>query len=57
MLKNMFLPYTSASFARKLSPLLPTFRMTSCGAVALNYLESNTKIPWDDLRYIFGEIM
>jgi hypothetical protein len=31
--------------------------MGSCGAVALNYLESNTKIPWDDLRYIFGEIM
>jgi hypothetical protein len=23
----------------------------------MNYLESNTKIPWDDLRYIFGEIM
>jgi len=31
--------------------------LTSCGAVALNYLESNTKIPWEDLRYIFGEIM
>ena len=25
--------------------------------VAANYLESNPKIPWDDLRYIFGEIM
>jgi dynein heavy chain len=25
--------------------------------VANNYLESNPKIPWEDLRYIFGEIM
>ncbi|KAJ1468029.1 dynein heavy chain domain-containing protein [Baffinella frigidus] len=23
----------------------------------MNYLESNPKIPWDDLKYIFGEIM
>jgi len=28
-----------------------------CIAVANNYLESNSKIPWDDLRYLFGEIM
>jgi dynein heavy chain len=25
--------------------------------VASNYLEANPKVPWDDLRYIFGEIM
>jgi dynein heavy chain len=25
-------------------------------AVANNYLEASTKIPWDDLRYLFGEI-
>ena len=25
--------------------------------VAVNYLENNTKIPWDDIRYITGEIM
>ena len=34
--------------------------MHACAAacqVAANYLESNPKIPWDDLRYIFGEIM
>ena len=31
--------------------------LTSCAQVALNYLESNTKVPWDDLKYIFGEIM
>ncbi|XP_078257485.1 dynein axonemal heavy chain 17-like [Rhinoraja longicauda] len=25
--------------------------------VLLNYLEANPKVPWDDLRYLFGEIM
>jgi len=28
-----------------------------CGAVAVNYLENNNKVPWEDLRYIIGEIM
>lgn len=28
-----------------------------CGQAANNYLENNVKVPWDDLRYIFGEIM
>ena len=28
-----------------------------CGNVANNYLEANNKVPWEDLRYIFGEIM
>eukprot|EP00879_Flechtneria_rotunda_P029616 GHRR01032042.1.p1 GENE.GHRR01032042.1~~GHRR01032042.1.p1 ORF type:complete len:1612 (+),score=608.41 GHRR01032042.1:122-4837(+) len=28
-----------------------------CGQCAVNYLENNVKVPWDDLRYIFGEIM
>ena len=25
--------------------------------VLYNYLENNSKIPWEDLRYLFGEIM
>ncbi|XP_038653360.1 dynein heavy chain 11, axonemal-like isoform X2 [Scyliorhinus canicula] len=25
--------------------------------VLYNYLEANTKVPWEDLRYLFGEIM
>lgn len=25
--------------------------------VLLNYLEANNKVPWEDLRYLFGEIM
>ncbi|KAK9808985.1 hypothetical protein WJX72_007373 [[Myrmecia] bisecta] len=28
-----------------------------CAMCASNYLENNVKVPWDDLRYIFGEIM
>ena len=28
-----------------------------CGMCTNNYLENNTNVPWDDLRYIFGEIM
>ena len=28
-----------------------------CIDVLRNYLEANAKIPWEDLRYIFGEIM
>ena len=31
--------------------------LTSCAQVGMNYLENNPKVPWDDLRYIFGEIM
>jgi len=31
--------------------------LISCSQVAMNYLEANPKVPWDDLRYIFGEIM
>ena len=25
--------------------------------VLYNYLEANAKVPWEDLRYLFGEIM
>lgn len=25
--------------------------------VLFNYLENSTKVPWEDLRYLFGEIM
>jgi dynein heavy chain len=28
-----------------------------CGQCANNYLDNNTSVPWEDLRYIFGEIM
>lgn len=25
--------------------------------VLYNYLEANARVPWEDLRYLFGEIM
>uniref|UniRef100_A0A6I8NYC7 Dynein axonemal heavy chain 11 n=1 Tax=Ornithorhynchus anatinus TaxID=9258 RepID=A0A6I8NYC7_ORNAN len=28
-----------------------------CRSVLYNYLEANPKVPWEDLRYLFGEIM
>ena len=31
--------------------------LTICVNVLHNYLEANSKVPWDDLRYLFGEIM
>ncbi|KAK2951927.1 putative Dynein beta chain, ciliary [Blattamonas nauphoetae] len=31
--------------------------LTISASVLYNYLENNTKIPWVDLRYMFGEIM
>ena len=30
--------------------------LTTCGDVLLNYLEAYEFIPWDDLRYMFGEV-
>jgi dynein heavy chain len=31
--------------------------LTICADVLFNYLRDNTSVPWDDLKYIFGEIM
>ncbi|KAM6111100.1 LOW QUALITY PROTEIN: dynein axonemal heavy chain 17 [Pterocles gutturalis] len=31
--------------------------LTISVSVLHNYLEANPKVPWDDLRYLFGEIM
>lgn len=28
-----------------------------CGQLAANYLDSSARVPWEDLRYLFGEIM
>lgn len=30
--------------------------LTTCGDVLFNYLEAYEAIPWDDLRYMFGEV-
>ncbi|EPY30591.1 hypothetical protein STCU_03990 [Strigomonas culicis] len=31
--------------------------LTTCLEVASNYIEDRPKVPWEDLRYVFGEIM
>lgn len=31
--------------------------LTICANILGSYLDNNTVVPWDDLRYIFGEIM
>ncbi|XP_023387296.1 dynein heavy chain 11, axonemal, partial [Pteropus vampyrus] len=31
--------------------------LTICANVLCNYLEANPNVPWEDLRYLFGEIM
>jgi dynein heavy chain len=31
--------------------------LTVCADVLMDYLNNNPRVPWDDLRYIFGEIM
>ncbi|XP_064007233.1 dynein axonemal heavy chain 9-like isoform X1 [Pogoniulus pusillus] len=31
--------------------------LTICASVLYNYLEASSKVPYDDLRYLFGEIM
>ena len=31
--------------------------LTISAMVLFNYLEANSKVPWEDLRYLFGEIM
>lgn len=31
--------------------------LTTCVDVLVNYIEDRPKVPWEDLRYVFGEIM
>ncbi|CCD17691.1 unnamed protein product [Trypanosoma congolense IL3000] len=31
--------------------------LTTCLEVAANYIEDRPKVPWEDLQYVFGEIM
>lgn len=38
-------------------PICHTGDLTISVNVLYNYLEANSKVPWEDLRYLFGEIM
>ena len=31
--------------------------LVNCSQCCVNYLENNSKVPWSDLRYLFGEVM
>ena len=31
--------------------------LVCCSQCTANYLDNNTKVPWEDLRYMFGEII
>eukprot|EP00232_Nephroselmis_pyriformis_P019075 CAMPEP_0182900652 /NCGR_PEP_ID=MMETSP0034_2-20130328/28990_1 /TAXON_ID=156128 /ORGANISM="Nephroselmis pyriformis, Strain CCMP717" /LENGTH=4527 /DNA_ID=CAMNT_0025034901 /DNA_START=131 /DNA_END=13711 /DNA_ORIENTATION=+ len=51
------LPNSSSGIGWNMNYPFNTGDLLCCGQCANNYLENNNKVPWDDLRYIFGEIM
>ena len=51
------LPGARSSIGWNMNYPFNTGDLLCCGQCANNYLENNVKVPWDDLRYIFGEIM
>ncbi|CAD7696266.1 unnamed protein product [Ostreobium quekettii] len=51
------LPNSTSGIGWNMNYPFNTGDLLCCGQCANNYLENNVKVPWDDLRYIFGEIM
>eukprot|EP00891_Asterochloris_glomerata_P002883 jgi/Astpho2/2883/Aster-01037 len=51
------LPNATSGIGWNMNYPFNTGDLLCCGQCASNYLENNVKVPWDDLRYIFGEIM
>ncbi|KAL0038617.1 hypothetical protein WJX79_000048 [Trebouxia sp. C0005] len=51
------LPAATSGIGWNMNYPFNTGDLLCCGQCASNYLENNVKVPWDDLRYIFGEIM
>jgi len=51
------LPGARAGIGWNMNYPFNTGDLLCCGQIANNYLENNSKVPWDDLRYMFGEIM
>lgn len=51
------LPGTTSGIGWNMNYPFNTGDLLCCGQCAVNYLENNNKVPWDDLKYIFGEIM
>lgn len=51
------LPGSTSGIGWNMNYPFNTGDLLCCGQCAVNYLENNNKVPWDDLKYIFGEIM
>ena len=51
------LPGASSGIGWNMNYPFNTGDLLCCAQTANNYLESSTSVPWDDLRYIFGEIL
>ncbi|PIK39300.1 dynein beta-heavy chain [Apostichopus japonicus] len=64
LFQSLLLPRAGVAERRKFGPqgwnrVYPfnTGDLTISVYVLYNYLEANAKVPWEDLRYLFGEIM
>ena len=51
------LPGSTSGIGWNMNYPFNTGDLLCCGQLANNYLENNVKVPWDDLVYMFGEIM
>jgi len=51
------LPGSTSGIGWNMNYPFNTGDLLCCGQVAVNFLESSTTVPWDDLRYVVGEIM
>jgi len=51
------LPGSTSGIGWNMNYPFSTGDLLCCGQLAANYLENGTRVPWDDLKYLFGEIM
>ncbi|KAL4450636.1 hypothetical protein ABPG77_000992 [Micractinium sp. CCAP 211/92] len=51
------LPGARSGIGWNMSYPFNTGDLLNCGQLAANHLDNSSKVPWDDLRYLFGEIM
>ena len=51
------LPGASSGIGWNMNYPFNTGDLLCCAQTANNYLENNSNVPWEDLRYIFGEIL
>lgn len=51
------LPGATSGIGWNMNYPFSTGDLLCCGQAAANYLDANARVPWDDLRYLFGEIM